>query len=216
MRKKNILRSGAALATALACLALMANPASATVHDAAIRSGEIAFFNTSGTPDFMPTLPLAGTGGTGCGPTLQVTANASTTGTVDVTTYTSIGRFTLGTTAYVADITRQSSTAGTYNDTTGQASSVQLTVRMDIYAATNQGTATDCAHGTTRACRFSNIALTLSGFYGGSLATPAVGLTAVLTGSGTLGASSPPCNAPFTGVTNGTASISCFAFTLTT
>ena len=139
-----IRRSVVALATALACLALMAGPASATTHSAAITGGSIVL---TATNTLVLTFPWGGTAGTGCGHTLDLDDTAST---ADVIGYSSATRFTLGTGAFVAVVTRTASTAGTVSGTS--VSSSTLALRFDIYFAANADPATDCAIGT-QVCR---------------------------------------------------------------
>lgn len=207
--KTKLRRSVAALATAVACLALMATPAAATTHTATTTGGNLTFFTSFGTTglfDLNP--PLAGSGGTDCGSTLAIDEDG--TGAVDVTQYTSASRFTLGGSHFIVVMTRQGSTAGTYSG--GTISSATLSLRVDIFFATNtSSTATDCAHGTTRSCRYT-LTLHLTGTYTGWTASS----TLQLAGSSGTVVSSPPCVAPFTTFSGGTAVITAWDIHLTT
>ena len=153
-------RSVAALVTALACLALMATPAAATPHSATVTGGNLVL---TATNTLVLTFPFAGTGGTGCGHTLDVDEDA-TASTADIIGYSSASRFTLGTGAFVAVITRTASTPGTVSGT--GVSSSTLSLQIDILTAANANPATDCTTNAQR-CRLRttlSFAGTLSGW----------------------------------------------------
>ena len=208
---KNLRRGVVALATAFACLALMASPASASVLTGTITAGTLTLSNQAVT--VTDTIPLGGAGGTGCASSIEVTVTPTGSVTTwQVTAFAIIARFQLGTTFYISERTRTGSTAGTVTAVTATSAALNsagLNLRSDVYVATNQSaTATDCAHGTTRTCRFNNVSLTVQGTYNGDVNAPAVSDTASLSGSGTLGSTTPPCNAPFTTYSGGCLTIS--------
>ena len=206
-------RTLVALATAFACLVLWASPASAATLTGTITAGTLTLISTTGTT--TDTLPL----GTGviCTNQGEVTTTGTTTSVTSwqVTVFSYVFRFKLGTTWYVVDVARTTSTTlntpGTVTGVTTTSASLNgsnLNLRADIYIATNQSdTDTDCTHGTTRSCRFASAVFTVQGTYFGNAHTPAVLDSATLSGSGTLGSTSPPCNAPWTTYSTGTATV---------
>lgn len=205
---KNIRRGTVALSTVAAVLMLMASPASAATVHWRITGGTVTLHSTTSVTDEIPfnttCTPTAGTGGL---------ADVTTT-TVQVTSFTTVGRFLLGTNYYVAELTFVSSTPGTLSGvtTTGATiSSSTVTLRADVYLATTQSSTTPCdiAHGTTRSCRFNNVGLHFNGTYTGNVAAPAVSDTVVLnSGASTPLSTAPPCVAPFSTYIGGVATVS--------
>ena len=212
MMNKNLRRGLVALATTFACLTSMTTPASAVTLGGEITGGTVILHNSAST--VTDTVPLGGTGGGGTGGG----AGCATTGSVELTsttarvlTLSSIARFTFGTGHFVAVLTLLASTSGTLTGittTSASFSSSTVTLRADIYAATNtSSTATDCAHGTTRTCRFTGT-LHLTGTYNGNEASPQVSHTASISAAPASLTTTPPCNAPFSTYIGGTAAVS--------
>ena len=219
---KNIRRSVVALATAFACLALMGSPASAYDITGEITGGTVTLINSTGTS--TDTIPLAtggGTLGTNCVSNIQSQLTGSTTSVTSwgISVLQTVGRFKLGTTWYVAELTRTASTTGTISSittTTAALNTATLTLAANIYTATNQSdTSTDCSHGTTRTCRFANVLLGIQGIYLGNIHLSQVSHTVTLTATGTLGTTTPPCNAPFTTYNGGTVTVTGLTFHIT-
>ena len=209
---KTLWRGAVAMVTAFACLALLASPASASVLTGVITAGTITLVGSTGTySDTIPLVTGSGTG-TGCAATIQVTATP--TGTVaqwQITVYSITDRFKLGSVWFVTETTRTTSTAGTVTavtTTTATLNTAGLTLRSDIYTATDQSdTATTCAHGTTRTCRYGTVNLGVQGTYVGNVNSPATSDGVNLTEAGTMGTTSPPCSAPFTAYNTGTVTV---------
>ena len=210
---KNLRRGVVALTTALACLIVLAQPASASVVSGTITAGTLTLINSTGT--VTDSMPFAGTGtggGTGCVNSASVTVTP--TGAVTAWTITALstaGRAKLGTTWYVVKHSLTGDTVGNVGVGGGYSDlePVVISYRTDVYPSTDQtDTSTSCSHGTTRTCRFNTVSATISGVYTGDINSPTVGDTITLSSSsGTLGSTSPPCNAPFTTYSNGTLSI---------
>lgn len=205
-----ILRLGVvALATVATCVVMSASPASAATMTALINTGSFTFTNSTGTAaDLVPSRSA----GSGC--TSSATMDLGTT-TAQVTALSSIARFqftTTGTTGtwYVVETTLASSTAGTLTGTTITSAGVVL--QLDFYVATSQTATGGCTHGTTRSCQWTNVSAPLSGTYTGNPASPSFSETAKLSGYGTLGATSPPCSAPFTTYNGGTTTVNNLTF----
>ena len=205
-------RRGLVALTTVACLAIMASPASAETLTGTVTAGTLTLINTTGT--LTDTVPLGSTGtlGTGCANSVVAATNYSTTTGVttwQITTFATVSRFKLSTTWYIADLTRTASTAGTVTSVTSTSATLNastLTLRFDVFSATDQtNTGTSCAHGTTRTCRFSSVNLSLQGTYSGFISLPGISDTDSLSSTGTLGTTSPPCSAPFTSYSGGTA-----------
>ena len=211
--KKNLWRGVVALATAIACLGLAGSPTSAVTLVGEITAGTVTLINSTGTATDTIPLTTGGTLGTGCASNLKAFVNNTTTSTTtwQVTEFNTIGRFKLGTTWYIAELTKTGSASGTVTTvttTTATLNSATLALSANIYTATDQSdTATTCAHGTTRTCRFANVSLSLQGTYSGNLHTPAVSDGVSLTSTGTLGTTTPPCNAPYTTYNGGTVTV---------
>lgn len=203
-------RRAAALVATVASLALMATPASATTtHSSSITGGTLEFFTSTGSTGITNSdLPLAGTVGTECGSSLFVEEDGAT-GSFDVVGFSSVGRFSLGTVFYVAEMKRLSSTSGTFSG--GAITSETLALRVDIFTALNQtATSTTCLTGT-RVCRY-NVTVHLTGTYTGW--TPSSNVQLAGTASVTLAIGS--CQVPFGEYNGGTASIAPWSFHLTT
>jgi hypothetical protein len=200
-------RGVVALTTALACLVLLAGPASAAVVNGTITGGTITLVNSTGTSTDTISLPSGTPLGTGCASSFTV--DISTTGTSAtnwrITGFASISRFPVGTSWFIADLSWKSSTSGTV---TGPATlnSSGLALDLRIWNATNQSsTATDCGT-TTLKCRFATVNLNLQGTYSGNIHSPAASDTINLTALGALG--SPfPCTSPFSTYHLGTTTI---------
>lgn len=211
---KSLRRSVVALATAFACLMVLSTPAGAVVVNAtaAITSGNVRLQNGTSILD----IPLSGTTGTGCGTTLAISFDINstgTTGTVAVTALTSTGRFTVGTSHYVAVLSLVSTvTAGTItgsSGTTGTAmTGLVLRIGALLYNASNtSSTATDCGLGT-QVCRYNNVTATFSGTYSGNIHdTVLASDTAALTSTASGALQGVPCNPPFSTYTGGTATV---------
>ena len=203
----NLRRSVVALATAFACLVLLASPASASVLTGTI-TGNITLINSTGTT--TDTFPISSTG-TGCVNDVEITVNNTTTSTTtwQITGFHTITRVPWFGGWFIAEMTRTSSTTGTVTGVTGTGATLNfgtLNLNYVFYGATDQSTtSTDCTKSTLR-CRFSNVGLSLQGTYSGNVHTPATSHTVSLGGSGTLGTTTPPCNAPFTTLNGGTVS----------
>ena len=211
---KNLRRGVVALATVLGCLALLGSPASAAVIAADITAGTVTLINSTGTAtDTVPLGPGVTTLGTNCVNSIEVVTTETTTSVShwDITSFTIVSRFILNNVHYIVESTRTGSGSGTVSNVTTTSATLNqatLTLAVNIYPATNgSSTETDCIHGTTRTCRFANVSLSLQGIYSGNLHFPVTSDTASLAGSGTLGATSPPCVAPFTTYNNGTVTV---------
>ena len=211
---KNLRRGVVALATAFACLTLLGSPVSAATITADITAGTVTLINSTSTAtDTIPLGPGVTTLGTDCANTIVVTTTATTTSVTNwqITTFSTVSRFKLNTTWYVADLQRTGGASGTVTGVTTTAANLNsstLTLAANIYVATDTTeTGTSCAHGTTRTCRFASVSISLQGTYSGDIHNPATSHTASVSGTGTLGTTSPPCNAPFTTYTGGTVAI---------
>ncbi len=185
MNKTHLRRSLAAVITTVACLAIMANPASATVVNAEITGGEITLAKT-GVTEVIDLTPGTGGGTTTCpAGVLQVDVQAST---INVTALSVTGVRPIGATNYLAVLTRLGSVAGTKSG--GTITNMKLTVGAAIYSVPTTG----CAVPTTPPlCRLA-VQATLNGTYTGTLLN--IGDTATLTGAsnGTVVAN-PTCTA---------------------
>lgn len=207
--KANLRRGLVALATTFTCLMSMTSPVSAATLGGAITGGTVILHNSAST--VTQTVPLDGTGGTGSG------VGCATTGSVELTSTTarvlslsSIARFKLGTGHYIGEISLLASTSGTLSGVTTTSASFNsstVTLRADLYTATNtSSTATDCAHGTTRTCRYTGT-LHLSGTYSGNEANPAVSDTATMSAPSANISVTPPCTPPFSTYIGGTVTV---------
>ena len=212
---RNLRRGVVAVAVAtFVSLALLANPASAAVITADITAGTVTLINSGVTAtDQIPVGPGVTTLGTDCAITVVITTVATTTSVThwQITTWAVVARFKVNTTWYIVDESRTSGASGTVTGVTTTAANLNsstLTLSTNIYVATDQtDTGTSCAHGTTRTCRFASVSLSLQGTYSGDIHNPATSHTASLSGTGTLGTTSPPCSAPFTTYNGGTIAI---------
>ena len=214
---RNLRRGVVALATTFACLALLADVASAATLTVDIAGGTITFINTTATStDEIPLGPGVTTLGTDCASSIVVTTTATTTSVTawNITTFGVVFRFKWATTWYIADMTRTSSTSGTVTavtTTSATLNSSTLTLAINFYTATDQtDTGTSCSHGTTRKSRFASVSLSLQGTYSGStgnIHTPTTSDEGCMSGAGTLGTVTPPSTAPFTTYNAGTLTI---------
>ena len=215
---KNLRRGVVALATAFACLALMGSPASAAVVNADITAGTVTLINSTSTAtDTIPLGPGVTTLGEGCVNAIQVTTTATTTSVTswNITGFTIVARFELNNVWYIAELTRTGSNAGTVTAVTTTSATLNsptttasLTLAANVYLATDpDDDDITCLHGTTRTCRFASVSIRLQGTYSGDIHNPATSHTASLSGTGTLGTTTPPCNAPFTTYNAGTVAI---------
>ena len=213
---RNLRRGVVAVAVAVfVSLTLLATPASAAVITSDITAGTVTLISPTGTvTDAFLVGPGVTTLGTGCANNIQITTTAPTTSVTDwqITAWSVIYRFKLNTAWYIWDEQRTGSTAGTVTavTTTGATlNSSTLNLSINIYVATDQtDTGTSCDHGTTRTCRWANVNISgLQGTYAGNIHVPATSHTASLSGTGTLGTTSPPCFAPFTTYNAGTITI---------
>lgn len=203
-------RGVVALTTVMACLVIMATPAAAaevTLHWKPVK-GKLTLHNSTSTA--TDDIDFSDGTGTGCGGGGIADINSAVT-TINDSSVTSVNRFQLGTSHYIAEITRLASTSSTLSNittTSADFSSGTLTLRMDVYVATNtSSTATDCAHGTTRLCRLT-LTLHLSGEYEGDVADPK--LSDKKTGQAPAASLTvtPPCGSPMSTYIGGTASAS--------
>ena len=212
---KNLRRGVVAMATTLVCLIMVAQPASASVVTGAVTAGTLTLINATGTATDTLAFGGTGTGGTDCANSASVTLTP--TGAVtswSITALSIVGRAKVNATWYVVTYLRDGDTYGNVGVTGGTTTtSTLLQVVMDfeinVYIATDQTeTGTSCSHGTTRTCRFATASATISGVYTGDINSPTTGHTITLSSSaGTMGSTTPPCNAPFTTYNNGTLSI---------
>ncbi len=153
MNKTHLRRSVAALATALACLAVVANPAAAVTHDAVITGGQITLTKTG----VNEVVDLGGTDSCPQGTTLQVDIDA-TTNTIAATALASrhIHHFSDSNT-YLVVLSR--STFGSPGAITSASSphtitSLRVSVGVDIYSPAHYN-ATTCETTSTPICRLS-------------------------------------------------------------
>ena len=200
---KNLRRSVVALATAFACLTALANPASAAFDIVTITGGTITATSTTGQ---VITTTLGGTTGAGCTSSIIVETPGSHSGTSNITTYTSVGHFTLGTTHYVATMTRTASTSGTYGTSSngGTITSSGLSVNVVIRAAANNtSTNLDCTTTGTTLCTL-RATLHFTGTYTGHMSDISSTFTISSTPAAiTLGIGT--CMVPFSTFNGGTA-----------
>ena len=199
---KTLRRSLIALATAFACLVLTATPAAAANAHARITGGNMLIWNATTTSNFTISLSVSCT---------SIVSMATTPTTAQITGYASTTRFTVGTNHYVAEIILTGSAAANLTNVTATSSTINnssASLRSDLYAATNNSsTATDCNHGVTRLCRYT-MTLGLTGTYTGDVTANAVTDTVTLATSGAAAmGTTPPCMAPFSGFTGGTAQL---------
>lgn len=208
-----IWRGVVVLAITFASLGLAATPASAAVLTGAVTGGTVTLVNAAGTTFDVIPVPTTVTLGTDCVNTVDITTTVTTTSVTNwnITAWQVVQRFKLGATWYVLEETRIGSAAGTVDiDRMGIAlNAAALNLSFNFYLANDQSdTATSCSHGTTRRCRFANVALTLQGAYAsGDIHTPATSDQVVLSGFGGLGVTSPPCVVPFTTYSAGTITV---------
>ena len=206
---KNIRRGMVALATAFVCVVALASPASATTATGEVTGGTITLINSTGTVTDTITLGGGTSGGTGCSSSITAVTNTTTTSTTtwQITGFATVGRFKLGTTWYVAALTRTNSTAGTVTSvttTTATLNSATLNLNAVISNTTFQAdTDTSCTTSGAK-CRFSSVAISLQGTYSGNIDGIAISDTIHVTGTGTLGTTTPPCTTPFTTYNAGT------------
>jgi hypothetical protein len=209
MTSKNLRRGLAVLATTFVCVASMASPASAATLSGTITDGSLTLHNSTSTVTETLSSSTGGSGsGTGCGTTGSFELTSTT---ARVLTISSTVRFKLGTGHHVAVLTLLASTSGTLTGvttTSANFSSSTVTLRAELYTATNtSSTATDCTHGTTRTCRYT-ATLHISGTYTGNEASPAISDTAVVNSTPAAITVTPPCAAPFSTYIGGTAAVS--------
>lgn len=203
-------RSVVALATTLACLAVLATPASATTHNVTITGGTLFAINATGTS--TSTTDLSATPGAGCTSTIVadvVPDGTGNAGTVNVTGFSNIGHFTLGTNHYVSTMSRVSSSAGTWGTSaTGTISSLSVQVSTQIRAAaTNNSTNVDCATTGTVLCTL-RMTLHLAGTYAnGPLSTTGATFNLSTTTSAAITLGIGTCQVPFSTFNGGTVTI---------
>ena len=198
---KNLRRSVVALATAFACLGIMAGPSSAatSTHPVTITGGTVTATSTTGQ---VITTTLGGTAGTGCSSTLSVLVD-NTAGTINATTFTSIGHFTLGTNHYVSTSTRTASTTGTFGS--GSVSSVGISISVVIRAAANNSsTDLGCATTGTTICTL-RATLAFAGTYTGSPSTTGAAAFDISAPGAAISLGIGTCNVPFATFNGGTA-----------
>ncbi len=162
MRTTPLQRSLAALATTIACLALMATPAAATPHDADITGGEISLIKTGVTYVLYPTPP-----GSTCPtstPTLEIDITG-TSATVTALDIRSIQSFGLANGLMVFSRSPLGNTAGTLTGTT--LTSMTVGLQVDVYSSYD---ATTCTPTGATACRLG-VALPLTGTVTGATAS---------------------------------------------
>ncbi len=179
--KTHLRRSLAAVLTALACLALMANPAAAVTHDAVITGGQLTFTKTGITPVVLDLVPHD------CvtDPTsqLDITGTSVSVTAIDMR---SLDFLYPATTGLLSVFTWQSTltTAGTLTGTT--LTGLRLTMRITIYS-----TGGSCTPTGTPVCTLAMI-LDLSGTLTGTTTSS----TFSLTGSSPFNvATNPTCTA---------------------
>jgi hypothetical protein len=196
-------RSVAALATAFACLVLMAGPASAT--SPGITSGNLTLRSSNGSNTLN--IPWAGSAGTGCGHTFTL-ANGGTT--YDVTQYSSASRhnFLLG--AYIVVVTRTGSTPGTITGGTNLDTSATLSLKIEFFNVLNANPATDCATDGAVRCTYT-VTLHLGGAVTGWTSSTDTGTLAYAQANLAGGI---PCSVPYTTWRNGTVDAGGFSFNL--
>ncbi len=139
MKKAHLRRSLAAVTTAIACLVVMANPASAAVHDVEITGGTVVLSKTGVTE----VVTLGGT--TSCPPptttlpTLRVDLGTETSGasvTVPVLQSSHVQTYSNGSFLSVLTLSTGGSLAGTLSSstTTGHTiTSLRIPIRIQIY-----------------------------------------------------------------------------------
>lgn len=200
---RNLRRSAVALLTVLACLTIMSTPASGVVVNAtaAIASGNIRLQNGTSILD----IPLGGGGGTGCGSTVGLDFDVDSTGTTGTLGFSSLSytsRISYYTTTLILVLTYTSTPASgsiTGSSTTGAAIiSPQVRFKFEFFYPTNTSTtATDCAHGTTFICRYSNVTVMLSGTYNNDIHSIGSSDTISLTSGASSTLVALPCGPPF-------------------
>ncbi len=156
MKKTYLRRSLAAVATAVACLAIMGNPAAATTHDASLTAGEVTLTKTGMTPEVIDLAP-GGTGSCGTG-----TLTVDETGTaVGVTALSASAVRTFGTTGtFLAVLSR--STTGNTNGTLNSTATPHTITNMRVAIVITIYNTTGCTPTGTPICTLA-IILNLSG-----------------------------------------------------
>lgn len=151
-------RGAVAVAIAFGSLLLPASPASATLHDLDIQTGNNFLHSTT---SLGATIPWDGTG-TGCTKTasIDVTHTQTTTGTwvgtINVTTFTMVQHMVFNGNHYVVTIARTSSGSGTIatTGTSGSISSMSISFQIEVRAAANNSSTNfDCVPTGTVLCR---------------------------------------------------------------
>lgn len=199
-----------ALATALACITIMASPASATAHSVTFTSGTLAVHNATSTSTL--TFALAGAAGAGCGSSAVVDVVPDGTGhagTIDVTSFSGATHFTFGTPHYVSTISRTASTSGTWGTSaSGTISSATLAVNIQIRAAANNSsTNVDCATTGNVLCTW-RMTFHLAGTYAnGPLSTAGATVTLATTAGATITLAIGTCQVPFFTWNGGSATV---------
>ena len=213
--KTNIRRGVVAVATAFACVAALASPASAATLTAAITGGTVLITNSTGTStDTLVLTPWTGTLGTDCS---APPWESSTTrlllrlrGRSLRTLRGLASRLSGAGTWYILTVTLNSSTAGTVSNVTttvADLNAATLSLNAVVSNTTFQSTTDTACTPTTTKCRFSSIVISLQGSYSGNIHTPTASNTASLTGTGILGTPVAGCTSPFTTYGSGTAAI---------
>lgn len=209
---KNLRRSVVALTAALASLAFLATPASATTHNATVNAGTYAAVNGTSTL----TGPLGGTTGLHCGTAITYDVDRTVTPpTVDVTGYTRTEHFVFAGQHWVSVTTRVSSTPGSISTfVIGGTTTPTFTSSVEIYAQPSNGsTGTDCTpHAPLPTCTWRFLNVTLSGTYTSS-PTPVLGSlesgsTYNVSGTGVIATQlGAPCGGPFSPFIGGTVTL---------
>ncbi len=193
MNRTHLRRSLAAVVTAIACLAGLAGPAGAVVHDTTVTGGVITLSSSVDVYDLAPATPTCPTGTFPT--TLQIDVG---TGTVGITAFgarstTTYAGFPAWTNPHLRVLTAPYRTPGTLTGTGPYTiTNIRLGVVVTVYNAVGYD-ATTCVVTGTPACAFS-FQLSLSG----TLTGTAPGATASLTGTSTTSTGPfPTCATPY-------------------
>ncbi len=176
MRKTHLRRSLAAVFTALACLAVMANPAAATTHSADLTGGVITLTKTGVTEEINldPTVESCDIGET----TFVVDTTSTTPHTIIITVITSshVVHFTTTSASYLVILTRSNvgNVSGTINSTGSPhtVSSMRVGIKATVYNTTS------CTPTGTPICELGAVL-----HLGGSSTSLTTSSTFTLTGS---------------------------------
>jgi hypothetical protein len=154
--KEKLRRRAVALATALACLAVMVSPASANAtHTLDLTTGTLTSMGGGG---LVMTATIGGSGAANCGTSFTVDVNDHS-GPAGIIGVTGSYHFIMSSNHYVAVLTRHTSTAGTMGS-----GLINLGVTINVAIYDSATTTSDCTTFGNVRCTL-RVTLTLSGTY---------------------------------------------------